>query len=48
MSNPRQIPEADRWRLYEHEKRAWAEMHPHATPAQYEAAVKKIVEELGL
>lgn len=36
------------WQIYEAEKRAWIEANPGATPAEYEAAMRAIVDRLGL
>ena len=39
--------QADLDRLYEQEKRAWAEAHPAATPREYEQAMREIAARLG-
>lgn len=47
----RPIPAADYARLiaaYEAEKAKWAKQHPWATPEQYEQALRRIAERLGL
>lgn len=48
MSNPKQIPYADRWRLYELEKQAWSERHPDATHQEYEQAIREIAKRCGV
>lgn len=34
--------------LYEHMKATWVARHPDATPAQYEAAIRKIAQHCGV
>jgi hypothetical protein len=36
------------WDLYEILKREWIESHPHATPEEYQDAIKGICEQLGI
>jgi hypothetical protein len=36
------------WALYELCKRAWIQTHPHATPAEYDAAMMALARSLGL
>lgn len=38
----------DAWRAYEHEKARWIASHPHASPNEYEEAVRRIAETFGL
>jgi len=33
---------------YEHLKAAWVKKHPNATPAEYEAAIKRIAKHCGV
>lgn len=48
MSHPKQIPEADRWRLYELEKQAWQDRNPDASYEQYQAAMREIAKRCGV
>ncbi len=48
VSDPRQIPEQDRWRIYEAEKQTWMALHPEATADEYEIAIRRIAEECGV
>lgn len=36
------------WEAYEAAKRAWIAAHPDATPAQYDAAMRAIAEQMGV
>lgn len=36
------------YQQYEAAKAAWVRTHPNATPAEYEAAMARIAEELGV
>lgn len=36
------------WHAYEAAKAAWIAAHPNATPAEYEAAMRRIARRLGL
>lgn len=36
------------WVRYEHAKARWAEANPGATPAEYEAAMRRIADEVGV
>ncbi|WP_166642713.1 hypothetical protein [Methylocaldum gracile] len=40
--------DSDFWALYEILKREWIDAHPAATPAEYEAAMRVICEQLGI
>lgn len=40
--------ETPSWQAYEAAKRQWADAHPNASPAEYDAAMRAIVERLGL
>ena len=48
VNDPRQIPEQDRWRLYEAQKFAWSAAHPEATPLEYEQAMQEIAKRCGV
>lgn len=36
------------WHEYERRKADWIARHPDATPEEYEAAIRKIVREVGV
>jgi hypothetical protein len=40
--------DSDYWSLYEQLKQEWVDAHPGATPAEYEAAMRVICEQLGI
>lgn len=48
MNERIEIPEADRWRVYESEKQAWIALHPEATAEDYERAMREIAERCGV
>ena len=37
---------ANLWLLYEERKRAWSDQNPHASSAEYEAAIQRICDEI--
>jgi hypothetical protein len=37
-----------KWQRYEQMKAAWKKANPRATPAQYEAAIARIVKQCGV
>jgi sugar (pentulose or hexulose) kinase len=43
-----QKAEARRWHEYTQRKNAWIERHPNVNPREIEAAVRRILTELGL
>lgn len=48
MNERPDIPEAERWRVYESEKRAWIAQHPEASSEDYEQAMRRIAERCGV
>jgi len=40
--------EKEGWRLYELEKRIWIDDHPDATPEEYQQAMRRLAQELGV
>jgi hypothetical protein len=36
------------FKLYEWMKRQWQDLHPNATPQEYEEAIRRIAKQLGI
>ena len=48
MNERLEIPESERYRVYESEKQAWIALHPEATADEYEKAIRAIAERCGV
>jgi hypothetical protein len=48
VTAPRKPRQADLWREYERRKRAYEFDHPDTTPVEWQAAIQRIVKELGI
>ena len=48
MNERIEIPEEERWRVYEAEKNTFMALHPEATHEEYEKAIHEIKERCGV